>query len=110
MLCLCRTEDGAVFVCGQNHRGQLGLGHSADVLTLQLCPRVTQRVAKVACGWDFTLFLTGEQHLTAACCTKATLRVDISQSSHISDTDAYVFKEEHIFHSLATPDKVTSVN
>ncbi|XP_029010060.1 secretion-regulating guanine nucleotide exchange factor isoform X2 [Betta splendens] len=52
------TDSGHVFVCGQNHRGQLGLGHNADVLTFQLCPSLTQKVRNVACGWDFTLLLT----------------------------------------------------
>ncbi|XP_070764017.1 secretion-regulating guanine nucleotide exchange factor [Enoplosus armatus] len=52
------TEKGEVFVCGQNHRGQLGLGHNADISTLQLCLSLSQRVTKVACGWDFTLLLT----------------------------------------------------
>ncbi|XP_037307735.2 secretion-regulating guanine nucleotide exchange factor isoform X2 [Pungitius pungitius] len=51
------TERGEVFVCGQNHRGQLGLGHNADVSTLQLCPSLNQRLTKVVCGWDFTLLL-----------------------------------------------------
>nr|XP_020440995.1 secretion-regulating guanine nucleotide exchange factor isoform X7 [Monopterus albus] len=52
------TESGEVFVCGQNHRGQLGLGHNADILALQLCPSLNQKVTNVACGWDFTLLLT----------------------------------------------------
>nr|XP_020440966.1 secretion-regulating guanine nucleotide exchange factor isoform X3 [Monopterus albus] len=54
------TESGEVFVCGQNHRGQLGLGHNADILALQLCPSLNQKVTNVACGWDFTLLLTGK--------------------------------------------------
>lgn len=64
---LCRTENGEAFVCGQNDRGQLGLGHSANVSTLQLCHSLSQRVTKVACGWDFTLFLTGKHHFTPQC-------------------------------------------
>ncbi|KAG7522230.1 secretion-regulating guanine nucleotide exchange factor isoform X1 [Solea senegalensis] len=52
------TENGEVYVCGQNHRGQLGLHISADISTLQLCPTLDQKITNVACGWDFTLFLT----------------------------------------------------
>ena len=53
-------EDGEVWSCGQNHRGQLGLGHTSDVSTLHPGPALKQRVVNVSCGWDFTLFLTGK--------------------------------------------------
>ncbi|CAJ1056532.1 secretion-regulating guanine nucleotide exchange factor [Xyrichtys novacula] len=53
------TEDAEVFVCGQNHKGQLGLGHNEDISSFQLCHRLGQRVTEVACGWDFTVLLTG---------------------------------------------------
>ncbi|XP_075996845.1 secretion-regulating guanine nucleotide exchange factor [Genypterus blacodes] len=52
------TENGEVLVCGNNHRGQLGLGHTANVLTFHLCSSLSQRVKSVACGWDFTLLLS----------------------------------------------------
>lgn len=47
-----------MLVCGQNDRGQLGLGHRTDISTLQLCPALNKRIINVACGWDFTLFIT----------------------------------------------------
>lgn len=56
------TEKGQVFVCGQNHRGQLALGSNVDISTFHLCLSLDQTVTHVACGWDFTLFLTGERH------------------------------------------------
>uniref|UniRef100_A0A8C5FTL3 Secretion regulating guanine nucleotide exchange factor n=1 Tax=Gadus morhua TaxID=8049 RepID=A0A8C5FTL3_GADMO len=52
------SQDGEVWSCGQNHRGQLGLGHTSDVSTLHPGPALKQRVVNVSCGWDFTLFLT----------------------------------------------------
>lgn len=52
------AENGEVLVCGQNHRGQLGLGHTSDVVVLHPCRGLSQRIVNVACGWDFTLFLT----------------------------------------------------
>ncbi|XP_028285838.1 secretion-regulating guanine nucleotide exchange factor isoform X2 [Parambassis ranga] len=52
------TESGEVFVCGQNNRGQLGLGHNADILTFQPCLILNHKITNLACGWDFTLLLT----------------------------------------------------
>ncbi|KAM9376473.1 secretion-regulating guanine nucleotide exchange factor [Pholidichthys leucotaenia] len=52
------TESGEVLVCGQNHRGQLGLGHTGDISTFQRCPVLNQQITDLACGWDFTLLLT----------------------------------------------------
>ena len=54
-------------MCGQNDRGQLGLGHNADISTLQLCPSLSQKVTQVACGWDFTLLLAGKHDFSRAC-------------------------------------------
>ncbi|XP_048013843.1 secretion-regulating guanine nucleotide exchange factor isoform X1 [Megalobrama amblycephala] len=55
------TESGDLLMCGQNHKGQLGLSHTSEVITFQPCPLSgCGRVQQVSCGWDFSIILTGD--------------------------------------------------
>uniref|UniRef100_A0A3B5MMW1 Secretion regulating guanine nucleotide exchange factor n=1 Tax=Xiphophorus couchianus TaxID=32473 RepID=A0A3B5MMW1_9TELE len=93
-----------VFVCGQNDRGQLGLGHSTNVLTLQLCPVLNHRVANVACGWDFTLLLTDSGQLFA-CGSNAFGQLGVGQtvthSSELLAVEPVVSVAAGLRHSLS---------
>ncbi|XP_074855146.1 secretion-regulating guanine nucleotide exchange factor isoform X2 [Carettochelys insculpta] len=54
------TGAGELFVCGQNKEAQLGLNHTEDVLYFTSCSALSSVcVMQVACGWDFTIILTG---------------------------------------------------
>ncbi|XP_023377919.1 secretion-regulating guanine nucleotide exchange factor isoform X8 [Pteropus vampyrus] len=53
------TDGGSLFVCGLNKDGQLGLGHTEDVLYFTPCKSLLGcPIQQVACGWDFTIILT----------------------------------------------------
>ncbi|KAI4564689.1 hypothetical protein MJT46_019777, partial [Ovis ammon polii x Ovis aries] len=53
------TDEGSLFVCGLNKDGQLGLGHTEEVLYFTPCKSLLGcAVQQVACGWDFTIILT----------------------------------------------------
>ncbi|XP_055989049.1 secretion-regulating guanine nucleotide exchange factor isoform X4 [Sorex fumeus] len=53
------TDEGSLFVCGLNKDGQLGLGHTEDVLCFTPCSSLLGcPIQQVACGWDFTILLT----------------------------------------------------
>ncbi|XP_066894224.1 secretion-regulating guanine nucleotide exchange factor isoform X2 [Kogia breviceps] len=53
------TDEGSLFVCGLNKDGQLGLGHTKDVLYFTPCKSLLGcPIQQVACGWDFTIILT----------------------------------------------------
>nr|XP_012636104.1 secretion-regulating guanine nucleotide exchange factor isoform X3 [Microcebus murinus] len=53
------TDGGSLFVCGLNKDGQLGLGHTEDVLYFTPCESLLGcPIQQVACGWDFTIILT----------------------------------------------------
>ncbi|XP_034541000.1 LOW QUALITY PROTEIN: secretion-regulating guanine nucleotide exchange factor [Notolabrus celidotus] len=105
------TEDAEVFVCGQNHKGQLGLDHNADIFTFQLCHSLSPRVIKVACGWDFTLLLT-DCGRVLTCGSNAFGQLGVGQAvTHSSDPLAVASLKEPVVsvaaglrHSLATSD------
>lgn len=60
------AETGDIFVCGQNKDGQLGLNHTDNVEYFTLCTALSgSPVVHVACGWDFTVILTGKFNLSA---------------------------------------------
>ncbi|KAM9220674.1 secretion-regulating guanine nucleotide exchange factor isoform 3-T3 [Dugong dugon] len=53
------TDGGRLFVCGLNKDGQLGLGHTENVLYFTPCTSLLGcPIQQVACGWDFTIILT----------------------------------------------------
>ncbi|XP_070329547.1 secretion-regulating guanine nucleotide exchange factor isoform X2 [Odocoileus virginianus] len=53
------TGEGSLFVCGLNKDGQLGLGHTEEVLCFTPCRSLLGcAIQQVACGWDFTIILT----------------------------------------------------
>ena len=54
MLC----ADGAVFTCGRNDCGQLGLGDMADKKVPQLVPNAPRDVTGLSCGQYHTVLLT----------------------------------------------------
>ncbi|XP_013869067.1 secretion-regulating guanine nucleotide exchange factor isoform X2 [Austrofundulus limnaeus] len=105
------TESGEVFVCGQNDRGQLGLGHNINISTLQLCPGLNQRVTHVTCGWDFTLLLT-DYYQVLACGSNAFGQLGVGETTkQTADLLAVVGLKEPIVsvaaglrHSLAVSD------
>ncbi|XP_073687670.1 secretion-regulating guanine nucleotide exchange factor [Garra rufa] len=60
------TESGGLLMCGQNHKGQLGLSHTSEVITFQPCHLPgCSRVQQVSCGWDFSVILTGDSRVLA---------------------------------------------
>ena len=57
--------DGAIYSCGSNNKGQLGIGHKKDASTLQFVSALRDvRVIKVSGGWDFSLALSGSIYET----------------------------------------------
>ncbi|KAM3849861.1 secretion-regulating guanine nucleotide exchange factor [Diretmus argenteus] len=108
---LAVTENGEVFVCGQNHSGQLGLGHTADVSTLHLRPSLSLRVDKVSCGWDFTLLLS-DCGRVFACGSNAFGQLGVEQAlTHSTDLLVVESLKERVVsvaaglrHSLAVTD------
>lgn len=53
-------KNGALFSCGWNVRGQLGLGHRDNVEKHEPVPLPVKddKVVSVSCGWDFTVVVT----------------------------------------------------
>ena len=55
---LFSTDEGQLWTCGSNNKGQLGVGTTDDVTTLTLVSGL-EDVAMAVGGWDFSLAITG---------------------------------------------------
>jgi hypothetical protein len=55
---LALTAEGEVYAFGRNQHGQLGLSHCRDVQSPTLLARFPERVARVACGHQFSVAVT----------------------------------------------------
>ncbi|TSK13453.1 Secretion-regulating guanine nucleotide exchange factor [Bagarius yarrelli] len=107
------TESGKLLVCGQNHKGQLGLGHVAEVMTFQLCQLPgSRRVQQVSCGWDFTIILTVDDGEVLACGSNSFGQLGVSPQTPHSTQPLLIssFKEPVVSvtaglrHALAVTD------
>uniref|UniRef100_A0A8C8SM28 Secretion regulating guanine nucleotide exchange factor n=1 Tax=Pelusios castaneus TaxID=367368 RepID=A0A8C8SM28_9SAUR len=75
------TDAGELFVCGQNKEGQLGLNHTEDVQCFTSCTSLSSVcVIQVACGWDFTIILTGNGEVLS-CGSNSFGQLGVPQSS-----------------------------
>ena len=67
------TLGGQIFSCGENECGQLGLGHTDDVMIPKMITDQLgkERIGYIACGADHTLALTARGILVV--CSSTTL-------------------------------------
>lgn len=67
------ASNGEAFSCGQNHRGQLGIGFISEKEFRTIVVRLRnnlERVAQVECGQNHTLYLTRSGRAFAAGCNQ----------------------------------------
>ncbi|XP_021350357.1 secretion-regulating guanine nucleotide exchange factor-like isoform X1 [Mizuhopecten yessoensis] len=61
---LAIDDEGDLYVCGSNNKGQLGLGHTHDITTLtKVKVPGDNAVTKATGGWDFTFIITDRGEL-----------------------------------------------
>eukprot|EP00794_Sanderia_malayensis_P007272 gene7272-8083_t len=51
------TDSGKLYLCGWNDCGQLGIGHTQNLMFFQMLS-FKSKIKDVSCGWNHTLFVT----------------------------------------------------
>ena len=61
---LFQNDKGEIFSCGENQRGECGLGHfNSPQITPSLIPNVPPNIVQFACGAHHSLFLDSEGNI-----------------------------------------------
>lgn len=98
------TEDNGAYGMGDNQMGQLGIGSNKGTLAQVITPKkvvLDEKIKEVACGLDYTLFVTAAGHLFSAGSSE-------SGQLGVNDNGEYIDGRKLFYTAQTSPERIHS--